>query len=100
MIMEYTCFPENLIRCWCFDCNKIFLTDGNSQIGSTICVYCGNKNYDFDLNFRYSKRGIKRKTIRVKKRTVIANEVKQSFCEIASVVPLRQRTDSTGRTSQ
>lgn len=47
---------EILILCWCFDCKKIFIADGNSQIGSVKCVRCGGKNYDFDMNLKYSMR--------------------------------------------
>ena len=70
MCIENTCFQERLLRCWCFDCNKIFLIDGDSPIGSTVCIYCTNKNYDFDLNFRYSRR----KKVEIVKRIKRSNE--------------------------
>lgn len=56
MNMIYANFSEDLIRCWCFDCSKIFFTDGNAPVGFTVCAYCQKKNYDFDMNFRYSGR--------------------------------------------
>lgn len=54
--MNYNGISECVIRCWCFDCGKIFLVNGESAIGESGCSYCRKKNYDFDTNFRYSAR--------------------------------------------
>lgn len=48
--------PENFLRCWCFDCEKIFYLDGDESCGQSCCCRCRKKNFDFDLNGRYSGR--------------------------------------------
>jgi hypothetical protein len=59
--MEHSGPSENFIACWCFDCKRLFFIPGDSPIRTTVCLYCGNKNYDFDMNSRYSKRKKERK---------------------------------------